>query len=144
VRWGYVLAGPSVRGPQLCGSSKCLRGFGGSGRGGASGIAWITPGRSGRSWLRQMVENGCDARVGGRSRNPKPAGLRQWRKAASMRNWPYAPGKSCRNRAVPWPARWRSTTMVAEPGQSPAATHGQLGLSCCAAVAHRGPSRGGC
>jgi len=86
------------------------------------------PGRSGRLWLRQLVETGVSPRSVRISPTRKPAGLSPVA-SASMRQFGPTPGKSCRNRAKcrGFGQRWRSQRWWRRPGSRRPATQGKPG-----------------
>jgi len=141
VRWGTSGRAVSTR-AQLC-VLEVLRGFGGQWGGGggqrASGLD-SPQAAGGASWLRQLVETGVGGPRRGRFRRTRKAcrRLRQG-EGAFMRNCALTPGKELQKpgSAVAG-TRWRSHTMVAEPGQSPDCHQGAGG---CAVLRSAVPNR---
>lgn len=136
VRWGYVWQGRQYEGLS-CVFLEVLRGFGGRWGGpAASGIGLESPqAAAAASWLRQLVETGVTPTSVADFAEPESLQAFASGEAAFMRNWPYAwkelqkPGSAVAGKVA-------ITTMVAEPGQSPAATQGSWGLSVLRGSAH--------
>jgi len=136
VRWGTVWQAVRTR-AQLCGSSKCCVGFGGSGGGGGQRHRpGLTQAAAAASWLRPAGPKRWEppASVAESSPNPKACqGLRQWR-GRLLRNWPDAGKKLQKPGSGVARQRWRSTTDVGGAGPVAGCPRQAGGCRCCAAV----------
>ena len=136
VRWGFVWQGRQYEG-LICDFLEVLHGFGGR---------WepdLTPGlgleqpeaAAAAGWLRQLLVDGISPAAVANFAEPETLQAFETGDVAFMRNWPYAwselqkPGSRVAGKVG-------VTTMVAEPGQSPAATQGSWGLSVLRGSSH--------
>jgi multiple sugar transport system substrate-binding protein len=138
VRWGYLWQGRQYEGLS-CVFLELVRGFGGHwgpGPEGGDGLGLEAP-AAGRAaaWLRQLVAEGITPAAVSSFAEPETLQGFAAGEAALMRNWPYAweelqqPGSAVAGRVG-------VTTMVAEAGQTPAATQGSWGLAVLAGSRH--------
>ncbi|MEB3264305.1 MAG: ABC transporter substrate-binding protein [Synechococcus sp.] len=136
VRWGFVWQGRQYEG-LICNFLEVLRGFGGNwGPEVGPGLGLDSPeAAAAAAWLRQLVADGISPPAVANFAEPETLQAFAAGEAAFMRNWPYAwhelrqPGSAVAGKVG-------VTTMVAEPGRSPAATQGSWGLSVLRGTRH--------
>ncbi|MFM7676364.1 MAG: ABC transporter substrate-binding protein [Synechococcus sp.] len=136
VRWGFVWQGRQYEG-LICNFLEVLRGFGGNwGPEVGPGLGLDTPqAAAAAAWMRQLVADGISPPAVANFAEPETLQAFAAGEAAFMRNWPYAwhelrqPGSAVAGKVG-------ITTMVAEPGRSPAATQGSWGLSVLQGTRH--------
>jgi multiple sugar transport system substrate-binding protein len=128
VRWGYVWQGRQYEGLS-CVFVELVSGFGGQWGPGEPGFGLASPAAArAAGWLQQLVHEGISPRAVANFAEPEALQSFEAGEAAFLRNWPYAwqelqrPGSAVAGRVG-------VTTMVAEPGVSPAATQGSWGFS---------------
>ena len=136
IPYGYVWQGRQYEGLS-CVFLEMIDGFGG---------VWYSPqnGRIGldepsgvdaATWLQHLIEVGISPRAVTNYSESETLQSFKSGEAAFMRNWPYA-WAELQKEDSPVKDRVGITTMVAKPGQTPAATLGSWGLSLLKGSAH--------
>ncbi|MGB5135918.1 MAG: ABC transporter substrate-binding protein [Prochlorococcaceae cyanobacterium] len=135
VRWGYVWQGRQYEGLS-CVFVELISGFGG--RWGAGepgfGLASAAAARA-ADWLQQLVREGISPRAVANFAEPEALQSFEAGEAAFLRNWPYA-WQELQREGSAVAGRVGVTTMVAEPGASPAAAQGSWGFSLLTGSPH--------
>ncbi|QEY31690.1 ABC transporter substrate-binding protein [Synechococcus sp. RSCCF101] len=137
VPWGYLWQGRQYEGLS-CVFLEVLQGFGGW---------WWEPGASpslglnqapsirAAAWLGSLIDEGVSPRAVANFAEPQVLQSFENGQAAFMRNWPYA-WSELQKQGSAVAGKVGVTTMVAEPGERPAATQGSWGLSVVSQSEH--------
>jgi multiple sugar transport system substrate-binding protein len=136
VRWGYVWQGRQYEGLS-CVFLELIHGFGGAWSAAAGDGMGLDqpPATAAAAWLRQLVSEGISPAAVANYAEPQSLQSFSQGEAAFLRSWPYA-WQELQGEGSAVAGKVGITTMVSEPGVSPAATLGSWGLSLLAGSAH--------